>query len=277
MSTTPETPAYKPGDIVNGHQLVLREDGHMEWVLLPAAEVATPGSVGAPVGAPASPKKSRRNLWVVLGSVGAVLLLIIIIGSANRPKVDDPEPAANTAASEAAEPSAEPEEPEKVIVPDVTGMDAAAAVAILRGAGFEVADPADASMIVTGTTPAKGGIAEVSTTVTLTVEPPAPTLTLAQENALEQAQSYLDYSSFSRQGLIDQMSSEYGSGYPVDVATWAVDYLNVDWNAQAAEQAKSYLEYSSFSRDALFDQLTSEYGSQFTPEQANAGLAAVGY
>lgn len=104
-----------------------------------------------------------------------------------------------------------------------------------------------------------------------------PKLSLEQQNALEQAQSYLDYSSFSRQGLIDQMSSEYGSGYPVEVATWAVDYLNPDWTAEAIEQAKSYLEYSSFSRDGLYEQMTSEYGSQFTAEQANAALAAIGY
>ena len=112
--------------------------------------------------------------------------------------------------------------------------------------------------------------------MTFTVEE-KPKLTLAQENALKQAQQYLDYMPFSRQGLIDQMSSEYGSGYPVDVATWAVDYLNPDWNAEAVEAAQQYLNSMAFSRDGLYDQLTSEYGSQFTPEQANAGLTAVGY
>lgn len=56
-----------------------------------------------------------------------------------------------------------------------------------------------------------------------------------------------------------------------------MDYLNPDWNAEAAEAAQSYLDTMSFSRDGLFDQLTSEFGSQFTAEQADAGLAAVGY
>lgn len=106
---------------------------------------------------------------------------------------------------------------------------------------------------------------------------PKPVYTLEQQNALEQAQSYLQFSSFSRQGLIDQLSSEYGSGYPVDVATWAADTVGADWNAEAVEQAKSYLEYSSFSRQGLFDQLTSPYGSQFTADEANYALAAVGY
>lgn len=78
---------------------------------------------------------------------------------------------------------------------------------------------------MTATAPQQGGSAEDGSTVILSAEPP---LYLEQQNALEQAQSYLDHSSFSRQGLIDQMSSEYGSGYPVEVATWAVDYLNPD-------------------------------------------------
>lgn len=43
------------------------------------------------------------------------------------------------------------------------------------------------------------------------------------------------------------------------------------------ESAESYLELTSFSQQALYDQLTSAYGGQFTPEQANHALAAVGY
>ena len=46
---------------------------------------------------------------------------------------------------------------------------------------------------------------------------------------------------------------------------------------EAAEAAKSYLDVMSFSRDGLFDQLTSSHGAGFTADQANAGLAAVGY
>jgi len=66
--------------------------------------------------------------------------------------------------------------------------------------------------------------------------------TLAQQNALESAQSYLEFMPFSRQGLIDQLSSEYGSGYPLDVATWAADTVGADWNAEAVEAAASYLD-----------------------------------
>jgi Host cell surface-exposed lipoprotein len=81
---------------------------------------------------------------------------------------------------------------------------------------------------------------------------------------------------FSRQGLIDQLSSEYGSQFPVEDATFAVDSLNVDWNEQAVKKAQSYLDFTSFSCQGLIDQLSSQYGSQFTTDQATHGATAVG-
>ena len=45
------------------------------------------------------------------------------------------------------------------------------------------------------------------------------------ENALGSAEDYLDYTAFSRLGLIDQLSSEYGEGFDLADATWAVDQL----------------------------------------------------
>ncbi|MEP7047375.1 MAG: Ltp family lipoprotein [Ilumatobacteraceae bacterium] len=105
---------------------------------------------------------------------------------------------------------------------------------------------------------------------------PKPEMTASQENAVRTAQNYLDFSAFSRQGLIDQLSSEYGSQFPIEDATFAVDSLNVDWNAQAAKQAQDYLDFSGFSCQSLIDQLSSQYGSQFTIEQATYGASQVG-
>lgn len=107
-------------------------------------------------------------------------------------------------------------------------------------------------------------------------DPSRSEITLAMENALESAQSYLDYSAFSRLGLIDQLSSEYGEGFAVADATWAVDYLKVNWNEQAVKSAKSYLEYSAFSRQGLIDQLSSPYGEQFTVAQATYAVNQIG-
>ena len=105
---------------------------------------------------------------------------------------------------------------------------------------------------------------------------PRPTLTASQENAIRSAESYLQYMAFSRQGLIDQLSSEYGEKFSVEDATFAVDSLNVDWNAEAVKTAQSYLDTMGFSCQEMIDQLSSEYGSQFTLEQATYGATAVG-
>jgi hypothetical protein len=88
-----------------------------------------------------------------------------------------------------------------------------------------------------------------------TRQPAGPVLTRAQQNARESAESYLDYSAFSRSGLIDQLVYEQ---YSKADATIAVDSLNVDWQEQAYKSAKSYLDYSSFSLPELIDQLEYE-------------------
>lgn len=112
--------------------------------------------------------------------------------------------------------------------------------------------------------------------VTLAASAPTPTISTvlvptserSRANALREAKSYLRMTAFSRAGLIDQLSSKYGSGYSKADAVWAVNHLNVSWNKQAVRAAKSYLKMSPFSRSALIRQLSSKYGSQFTHAQA---------
>ena len=86
--------------------------------------------------------------------------------------------------------------------------------------------------------------------------------------AVAEASSYLEYSSFSRQGLIDQLVFE---GFTTAQSTFGVDAQVVDWNAQAVAMAGDYLEYSSFSRQGLIDQLVFE---GFTTAQATFGADA---
>ena len=90
------------------------------------------------------------------------------------------------------------------------------------------------------------------------------------------AENYLQFMGFSRQGLIDQLSSEYGDQFAVDDATVAVDSLWIDWNAQAVKSAENYLEVMGFSCQGLIDQLSSEYGDQNTIEQPTFGASHVG-
>ena len=94
---------------------------------------------------------------------------------------------------------------------------------------------------------------------------PTPALTASQRNAIAKAQDYLNYTSFSRSGLIDQLVYE---GFTKTASTFAVDSLKVDWNEQAYLKAQDYLAYSSFSLPSLIDQLVFE---GFTNAQAKYG------
>ncbi|MDG6079774.1 zinc-ribbon domain-containing protein [Erythrobacter litoralis] len=98
----------------------------------------------------------------------------------------------------------------------------------------------------------------------------------SQYNAVRNAREYLAMSGFSRNGLIEQLSSEYGSGYARSDAEAAVDSLDVDWKEQAARSAQEYVNMTGFSCDGLIDQLSSEYGSGYTREEAAYGAASVG-
>lgn len=100
--------------------------------------------------------------------------------------------------------------------------------------------------------------------------------TASQAQALRAAEQYLDVQGMSRLGLIQQLSSDYGSQFSVEDATWAADNVGADWNEQAARAAESYLEVQGMSREGLIDQLSSEYGSQFTREEAEYGATQAG-
>lgn len=97
-------------------------------------------------------------------------------------------------------------------------------------------------------------------------EKPVDKITVSQSNALESAKSYLEYSAFSYNGLVEQLEYEK---YSHEDAVYAADHCGADWNEQAAKSAESYLAYSSFSRDGLIEQL--EYEG-FTHEQAVYGV-----
>lgn len=101
-------------------------------------------------------------------------------------------------------------------------------------------------------------------------------LTRPQRNAARSASSYLSMTGFSRDGLIDQLSSDAGEGYSVADATAAVDSLNVDWKENAARSAKEYLNMTGFSCKRLIEQLSSSAGSQYTLDQAIYGAHAAG-
>jgi len=130
------------------------------------------------------------------------------------------------------------------------------------------------------TTVADKSTTEVEATVEETeAADPTEGLTTAQKNAYESGLSYLEYMGFSKKGLIDQLSSEYGDGYEKADAEAAVERIEknglVDWVEEAKESAQNYLDTMSFSKDGLIEQLESPYGDNFTHEQAVEAVEAV--
>lgn len=104
----------------------------------------------------------------------------------------------------------------------------------------------------------------------------AESLTGPQKNAIRSAQHYLSFKGFSRDGLIQQLSSSYGDGYEISDATVAVDSLNIDWNKEAVKSAKHYLSFKGFSCQGLIQQLSSSYGDKYTESQATYGAQQAG-
>ena len=87
---------------------------------------------------------------------------------------------------------------------------------------------------------------------------------------MKSAEDYLDTMAFSRTGLIKQLEFE---GFSAADATYAVDHVTVDWNAQADASAKEYMDMGGFSHKSLLAQLEFE---GFTAAQAAHGVASVG-
>lgn len=88
------------------------------------------------------------------------------------------------------------------------------------------------------------------------------------KNALKKGQSYAEMMNMSKIGVYNQLTSEYGEGFPAEAAQYAIDNLEIDWKENALEKAKSYYEGMSMSKDGVYEQLVSEHGENFTAEEA---------
>ncbi len=119
-------------------------------------------------------------------------------------------------------------------------------------------------------------IAVTATIALLLAVGSASAATIPEKNAIREAKSYLAIAGFSRLGLIQQLSSKAGSGYPHNVAVYAVDSLHENWNTQAIKSAKGYLKVSAFSCSGMVQQLSSSAGGQFTVAQAKYGARKAG-
>jgi hypothetical protein len=104
--------------------------------------------------------------------------------------------------------------------------------------------------------------------------PASPSMTGAQQQAVSAANGYLsEGQGFSKQGLLQQLTSSAGDGFSKSDAEFAINYLHPNWDQQAADAANGYLsEGQGFSQASLTQQLTSSAGDGFTQAQAEYAI-----
>jgi len=104
-------------------------------------------------------------------------------------------------------------------------------------------------------------------------EPAQPKMTRSEEQAVKSAESYIESGSFSKKGLVRQLSSDI-EGFSKKDAKFAVAYIDPDFDAEARQAAESYMDSGSFSKAALLRQLESDIEG-FTDAQAEQAVKAV--
>jgi hypothetical protein len=102
--------------------------------------------------------------------------------------------------------------------------------------------------------------------------PPQPSVPAEYTSALAQADSYANTMHMSKQGVYDQLVSEYGGQFSAVAAQYAIDNVQANWNNNALLQAEDYQNTMHLSPKAIYDQLTSQYGAKFTADEANYAI-----
>jgi hypothetical protein len=258
-----------------------------------------PGAASVPSGTQARDKQARKN-WLlrhkVLTAIGAVLLLAAFTSIANgsdtksttTASVAEPVGVSTTPDQAALDQAAADKASAEKTAADKVAADQAAADKVANdqaAADKVVADKkAAADKVVADKAAAVKAAAEKAAAAKKAVAArvaaakkaaaarvaAANRLTTAQENAKRKAESYLEFTGFSRSGLITQLKFE---GFSAKDAERAIHSMKVNWNTEAAQKAKSYVDMSGFSRSGLINQLRFE---GFTRAQAAHGADSVG-
>lgn len=106
---------------------------------------------------------------------------------------------------------------------------------------------------------------KITVTYSLGKEP-----TTEEKNALKKAESYSNTMYMSKQGIYKQLTSSV-EGFTKEAAQYAIDNIDVDWNANALAKAKSYQQTMSMSKQGIYNQLISSV-EEFTKEQAQYAI-----
>ena len=99
-----------------------------------------------------------------------------------------------------------------------------------------------------------------------------PKVPAEYKSALSKATSYANMQHMSKQGVYDQLTSEYGEKFTAESAQYAINNVKADWNANALAKAKSYQSQQSMSPASIRDQLVSPYGEKFTEAEADYAI-----
>lgn len=96
-----------------------------------------------------------------------------------------------------------------------------------------------------------------------------PTITIGQENALDKATSYIEFSDFSQHSLRKQLEFE---GFTSEEIDYALEYVPADYEQEASDRALAYYTTQSLSRTGVRNQL--EYEG-FTNEQIEYAISSL--
>lgn len=102
--------------------------------------------------------------------------------------------------------------------------------------------------------------------------PKAPTVPPEYTSALYKANSYANDMNMSKQGVYDQLVSDYGEKFSAEAAQYAIDNVKANWGMNALAKAKSYQNDMHLSPEAIRDQLVSDYGEKFTAAEADFAI-----
>ena len=244
---------------------------------------------------PPQSKPFYKKWWFI---AIAVLVGLVLIGSLTNPKgknsTKDAEPSTTSTTTES---SAD------ITVPNVVGMRGDEARATLEALGkvdISFKDESGKKMVldvtnwtVTSQTPEAGATLSKDAKVTdyrhhdtddakptdnptteapSTTDPKKDDVPRDHRKALKSAENYSKTLHMSKQGIYDQLTSEF-EGFSPEAAQYAIDNIQADWNANALAKAKEYEKTLNMSDEAIREQLVSEYGEKFTQEEADYAVA----
>ena len=205
----------------------------------------------------------------IISALGGLIVLIVVIAiaaNAGSSRRNNAAPSANTAPAHAAATPAASGSPTGSGCPEGMSPDQNG---VCQPGGVTPTN------LATGTAPAPAQVpASATAAAAVPSQASSPAMTVAQQQAVDAAQGYLQMGSgFSYESLLQQLTSSAGNGFSKADAEFAINYLHPDWDQQAVDAGQGYLQMGSgFSYESLLQQLTSSAGNGFSQAEAEFAI-----